>query len=465
VKFVPLFQNVDLVDEYNFNNVKPIISNEYGEIDYLQPITAAGSIATTGKGLSDIITITDDTIDVDLSDQTMDNPGFNKKVKLTFFNMYIPEEQQEILVIYDSLGNQMEVHDMEYSPLSFEVLGFGNTLDCIDADADGYIGASGYYCTGTLDCDDSKSNTYPGATELCDTKDNDCDGIVDEGHVCHECYGRALPKDNEYDDGYLEIWNCCDLQNIAQNLTANYLLKRDIDCYSTKDWNNYDEDCSVFNNKNECNNMDGCDWNNGLIKCVGFEGFRPIDTFTGTLDGKNHKIKDLYIDHGGNSVGLFKHISGTVKNIGLENVDIKGAWWVGPIASALTGRLENCYTTGTVTTEGNYAVGGLVGTASGHSTGYYLNNSYSVTSITGPNKKGGLIGAQEGGSNAKEFINSYWDTEVSGLTTTAGRALIKENIEGKTTTEMKQQSTYVGWDFDNVWTIDPSINNGYPYLK
>jgi len=34
----------------------------------------------------------------------------------------------------------------------------------------------------------------------------------------------------------------------------------------------------------------------------------------------------------------------------------------------------------------------------------------------------------------------------------------------KTTTEMKQQSTYVDWDFTDVWGIDPAKNDGYPYL-
>ena len=34
----------------------------------------------------------------------------------------------------------------------------------------------------------------------------------------------------------------------------------------------------------------------------------------------------------------------------------------------------------------------------------------------------------------------------------------------KTTSEMKQQSTYVGFDFDSIWAINPLINDGYPYL-
>lgn len=31
------------------------------------------------------------------------------------------------------------------------------------------------------------------------------------------------------------------------------------------------------------------------------------------------------------------------------------------------------------------------------------------------------------------------------------------------TTDMRDESTYTGWDFDNVWSIDPSTNDGFPY--
>ena len=37
-------------------------------------------------------------------------------------------------------------------------------------------------------------------------------------------------------------------------------------------------------------------------------------------------------------------------------------------------------------------------------------------------------------------------------------------FSGSTTEQMKNQPTYVGWDFTNVWRMDPTIQNGYPYL-
>ncbi|MDD5649573.1 MAG: InlB B-repeat-containing protein [Candidatus Nanoarchaeia archaeon] len=45
---------------------------------------------------------------------------------------------------------------------------------------------------------------------------------------------------------------------------------------------------------------------------------------------------------------------------------------------------------------------------------------------------------------------SYWDIILSGISTSALG-------EGKTTTEMGIQSTYVGWDFETVWHLDETL--------
>jgi len=73
---IPFIKNFDTMDEYNFDYVMPIFANEFGEIEFLESITVSGSVATTGKGLSDIITINDTDIIVGkkLSDSTAYTP-------------------------------------------------------------------------------------------------------------------------------------------------------------------------------------------------------------------------------------------------------------------------------------------------------------------------------------------------------------------------------------------------------
>lgn len=54
--------------------------------------------------------------------------------------------------------------------------------------------------------------------------------------------------------------------------------------------------------------------------------------------------------------------------------------------------------------------------------------------------------------------NSYWDKETSYQTESAGGT-------GKATVEMKAQATYADWNFETIWDIDASKNDGYPFLR
>jgi len=60
-------------------------------------------------------------------------------------------------------------------------------------------------------------------------------------------------------------------------------------------------------------------------------------------------------------------------------------------------------------------------------------------------------------STPVNFNSSYYDSTVLGT------SKVYANF-GRTTTEMQTTETYKDWDFDNIWAIDPSQNNGYPYL-
>ena len=222
-------------------------------------------------------------------------------------------------------------------------------------------------------------------------------------------------------------------------------------------------------------NIDASDtinWNSGA-------GFAPIgnntNRFTGVFDGKGYKIHNLYINRPGQIyVGLFGYLdsSGQVKNLGLENVQVVGHSSVGGLVGMNEyGTLMQSYSTGLVA--GEQYVGGLVGYNTGTVTHSYsmssmsggiyvgglvginvgtVTQSYSTGSVSGGELVGGLIGLDYGGT----ITNSYWDKETSGQTTSDGG-------EGKTTAEMKQQATFVGWDFTTVWDIEENVT--YPYLQ
>lgn len=311
----------------------------------------------------------------------------------------------------------------------------------------------------------------------------------------------------------------------------------------------------------------------------GTKGFTPIGTlstpFTGSLDGQDYTISDLYINQSSTSstagvnVGMVGVNDGTVKNVTLSNASIAGitnvgglvgqnlgivsgsginsgtitgsvavggivglnedivtdSWNFGAVNSASSGSgsldiggvvghnsgtVSASYNTGTITgLASNQNIGGVVGLndATGVFTTSYnlgkivagtnsanigglvgqnagvLSNAYSMGPVVagaGSTAVGGLAGlnsnsisntysigvATVGGAstgagglvgvNTGSVGSSYWDTETSGNQTSAAGT-------GKTTAQLMQQATYVGWDFSTVWQM--TENESFPFLQ
>jgi hypothetical protein len=103
------------------------------------------------------------------------------------------------------------------------------------------------------------------------------------------------------------------------------------------------------------------------------QGWNPIDNFTGTLDGQNHKLINLYINRPAqDNVGLFGHVYAnntiTVNNLQIIDCDITGHNQVGSLlgynenpSREFNGSytVNNVYVKGKIT--GNANVSGLIG--------------------------------------------------------------------------------------------------------
>jgi len=124
-------------------------------------------------------------------------------------------------------------------------------------------------------------------------------------------------------------------------------------------------------------------------------------------------------------------------------------------------KIFNCYSTGNVTGYDN--VGGFAG-ANFDGESYFeatLENCYSVGSVSGTSSVGGLVGESEHVTN-----NNFWNTTTSGTSNGDGfNDPDPTGITGKTTSEMKTQSTFTnaGWN-TSIWYMDAGFNDGYPYL-
>lgn len=127
---------------------------------------------------------------------------------------------------------------------------------------------------------------------------------------------------------------------------------------------------------------------------IGFfdEETNNYEDFGGIYDGQGFTISNIYINRPTeSSIGLFGSVTnGVVKNLGATNLSIQSNSNTGGLVGYLygTNTIENCYTTGTITSTGSI-VAGLIGTNDGSNT---INQCYSECNVTGLNYVAGIYG-------------------------------------------------------------------------
>ena len=177
------------------------------------------------------------------------------------------------------------------------------------------------------------------------------------------------------------------------------------------------------------------------------------DTYAGGLVGYNRSaISGSYttgIVNGQQCTGglVGDNYYGTI-TLAYSTSTVKGKGGVAGLAGSNShGTINNSYAKGTASGTEDY-IGGLVG----WNFDGKVSCAYATGAVTGIDGVGGLVG-REG-----TVSNSYWDTTTSGIDSSDGGT-------GKTTAEMKEQATYVDWDFTSIWQIEGSRNDSYPFLK
>ncbi|MEI7511339.1 MAG: ZmpA/ZmpB/ZmpC family metallo-endopeptidase-related protein [Candidatus Peregrinibacteria bacterium] len=237
----------------------------------------------------------------------------------------------------------------------------------------------------------------------------------------------------------VEITTCTELQKIGNDpsypTNEKYKIMNDIDCSATNTWN-------------------------------GGQGFVPMSSFTGILDGQGHTITGLYVNRStGVSGGLFSTLStgAVVKNLTLANPNITNAHTSTIYTGALAGLVQGAtidtvrVTGGSVT--GNNFTGGLVGDLSASSS---ITNSYATGSVTGNNYTGGLVGYL----SASSITNSYATGSVYATASMVGGLvgyLSASSITNSYATgSVSSAAAYVGGllGYSDTGTISQSFSMG-----
>ena len=114
--------------------------------------------------------------------------------------------------------------------------------------------------------------------------------------------------------------------------------------------------------------------------------------FSGTFDGNGHRITVTI--SGASNVGLFKKVTGTVKNLIVDGTVTGTGQYVGAIAAVCEGRIIDCGNEATVT--GNKRVGGIAGHIGSTSKSATILNCYNTGAIEGKAKSGTATGGIAG---------------------------------------------------------------------
>ncbi len=219
--------------------------------------------------------------------------------------------------------------------------------------------------------------------------------------------------------------------------------------------------------------------------------------FNGVFNGDGHTIWSFtYTAENSDYIGIFSTVggSGKIEDIFIADVNISGRDYIGGLAGYNEGTIDNCSSTGKITGGSSLRnIGGLVGenwgnisncysaaaVAGGEWTGYIggligenygdLSNCYAIGSVSGGDFSyniGGLTGENSSGTisncyaagsvNGGDFSYNLGGLTGENYSTISNCYFLNSEPnngygEPLTDEQMKQQSSFVGWDF--VWEI------------
>ena len=209
------------------------------------------------------------------------------------------------------------------------------------------------------------------------------------------------------------ICNYQGLKDIDNDLNKHYKLGGHINARAS--WFEGTTDCPHYNGEDDPTDT----------SC---RGWTPLGGFTGSLDGANFEIRNLYINSQAQSVGLFSRIfdTGSAKNLHLRRIRITKREdssternHIGALAGTISSnqftiQVDNCSAMGKIISlDPNERSGGLIGSIN-TSSGSLIANSWTDISIQGRNSVGGLIGFCGSGCSV---VNSWTRGEVNRMGT------------------------------------------------
>ena len=279
-----------------------------------------------------------------------------------------------------------------------------------------------------------------------------------------QIFGKAITsKEDAIEQGYTVVTTAQELKDsLTTDADCKVMLFADIDLSDLEE-------------------VDGSNWT-----AVGTSSI----SFKGTLDGNGFTISNLKINKPDTSYqGLFGRAEGaTIKNVTLENVDVKGNNNTGGLVGLnfSSSTISNCSSSGTVTGNGE-RTGGLVGTnysssisncsSSGTVTGYEnftgglvglnfssstISNCSSSGTVTGNNWTGGLVGYNNHSaiSNCDAYVKVIGYDRVGGLIGENSNGISENCVSFADVTGNTCVGGFVGLNYYSTSLINNCLSTG-----
>jgi hypothetical protein len=299
------------------------------------------------------------------------------------------------------------------------------------------------------------------------------------------------------------------LDNVRKNSNANFVLKNDIDLADWGDWEPIGKgggsgyfggvfDGNGYVIKNMTVNVNGGQalyagligylWgtvknvgminskvnatSNGIVYAGGIAGYSPDSTSVISncyTTGEVNATSSGRIAHAGGIAGSSSRINNCYNTGKVSATNNNSDAFAGGIVGTVSYNTEfifsifDCYNTGEIKATGKFiaGAGGIAGQNLSTVATYkpHIVDCYNIGNIdaicSDVSRIGGILGYLAPSRSETLITNCYYlDSTVN-----------VNNISALTSAQMKQQSSFVGFDFTNTWAINPAINNGYPYLR
>ena len=195
---------------------------------------------------------------------------------------------------------------------------------------------------------------------------------------------------------------------------------------------------------------------------------------TGKVSSLNTGIESS-ITYAGGVAGMCDYLIEKCYNTGeVISSSISAASYAGGIVGRSTYDLSNSYNMGDVSSfssEAEAYVGGLSGICynqynpeNSHIMTSYNLGELSSSSLNSNSYVGGIAGSAYRNTVSRDSYlgDCFYSEKIEKAVGNDGGHL--RNVVALSDSEMKEEESYLGFDFETVWNIDSSLNSGYPFL-